>query len=430
MRHNPVVPLLIFIAILVLVDIYVFQGIRTITRGMVSQRWRTIIHWTYWLISGGIFAWMGVLALTFTPNTGPTQAFMRLIGIAMLFLIPKLVFLLFLLGEDVFRLLRMAFAGIHNMVSSDGVPRLEYSVERRKFISQVAAATAAIPFMGILHGLTAGKFNFTVRRETVYFPDLPDAFDGLTITQISDLHSGSFDTESHGPELERAVKMINDQKSDVVLFTGDLVNNRAEEMIPWKSVFSKIHAPMGKFSVLGNHDYGDYVEWDSDASKAANMERLYAVHADIGFDLLRNENRLLEKNGQQLWLLGVENWGTGGFKKAGDLKKTLAGVPAGAFKILMSHDPSHWENEVRHYDTHVHLTLSGHTHGSQFGVEIPGIKWSPIKYRYPFWAGLYDSNSRYLYVNRGLGFLALPARVGIWPEITVLQLKKGQPKNS
>ncbi|TND10365.1 MAG: putative phosphohydrolase [Bacteroidetes bacterium] len=426
MRQGSILGFIIFLVILVMIDVYVFQGVRTMTRSMTSQRWRTVIHWSYWIISIGIFAWMGILALTFTPNNGPTQAFMRLIGVTILFLIPKLVFLFFLLGEDVFRLVRMAYAGIHNMVVSNDLPKLEYSVERRKFISQAAMAIAAVPFLGILHGLTLGKFNFTVRRETIHYPDLPEAFDGLKITQISDLHSGSFDTDGHRSELERAVRMINEQQSDIVLFTGDLVNNVATEILPWIDVFSKIKAPMGKFSVLGNHDYGDYVGWDSEAAKAANMQSLYGMHQKIGFDLLRNENRVIEKDGERFWLLGVENWGTGGFKKAGDLQKTLAGVPVDSFKILMSHDPSHWENEVQSHQTHIHLTLSGHTHGSQFGIEIPGIKWSPVKYRYPYWAGLYEAGKRYLYVNRGLGFLALPARVGIWPEITVITLKKGK----
>lgn len=422
--------LIIFLVFLFLIDLYAFQGVRTLTRGMTSLRWKTVIHWGYWIINAGIFAAIIVFALNFSRLAGPSLGFGRIAGLLFIFLIPKLVVLIFLMGEDIYRVLRMAFAGVFNMFNSGPADKMTYSVERRKFISQVGLIAAAIPFAGILHGLTFGKFKYTVRRETLHFPDLPDAFDGFTITQVSDIHVGSFDPATDRAEIEHAISMINEQKSDLLLFTGDLVNNRAEEMKPWMDVFSKMHAPYGKYSVFGNHDYGDYVSWDEDPKqdvikKAANLERLKLVHKELGFRLMLNENTTIEKNGQKLWLLGVENWGTGGFVKHGDLDRALAQVPLDGFKILMSHDPSHWDTVVRHKFEHIHLTLSGHTHGAQFGVEIPGIKWSPIKYRYPYWAGLYKEGKRYIYVNRGFGFLALPARVGIWPEITVLTLKKG-----
>ena len=268
-----------------------------------------------------------------------------------------------------------------------------------------------------------GRYNFRVLNYTLHFEDLPEAFDGYRITQISDIHSGSFDNKE---KIEYAVDLINEQKSDVLLFTGDMVNNKASEMIPWKETFGRLKAEDGKFSVLGNHDYGDYVDWNSKEEKLQNLEDLKTIQKDIGFDLLLNESRYLEKESQRLALIGVENWGTGGFKQAGDLKKASSRIEANDFKILMTHDPSHWDAEVVNDAYHYHLTLCGHTHGMQFGIEIPGwIKWSPAKWRYKQWAGIYEALGQYINVNRGFGYLGYPGRVGIWPEITVIELKKG-----
>jgi predicted MPP superfamily phosphohydrolase len=267
-----------------------------------------------------------------------------------------------------------------------------------------------------------GKYNFKVLKYTMEYDDLPDAFDGYQITQISDVHSGSFDNRK---KIEYAIDLVNQQRSDVLLFTGDLVNNKTEEMHPWKELFSKLEAKDGKFSVLGNHDYGDYVEWDTPEEKSKNLQDLKDLQKEIGFDLLLNDSRYLQKGNERIALIGVENWGKGGFKKAGDLQKAKSAIQNDDFKILMSHDPSHWEEEVIPDDYHYHLTLSGHTHGMQFGIEIPGwIKWSPVKWRYKQWAGIYEEMGQYINVNRGFGFLGYPGRVGIWPEITVITLKK------
>jgi hypothetical protein len=281
---------------------------------------------------------------------------------------------------------------------------------------------AAIPFGAMLFGMYKGKYNFKVLKYTLEFDDLPDAFDGYRITQISDVHSGSFDNRN---KIEYAVGLINQQKSDVLLFTGDMVNNMATEMEPWADLFSTLEAKDGKYSVLGNHDYGDYVEWDTEEAKQKNLDDLKKLQKDIGFDLLLNDSRFLEKGNDRIALVGVENWGKGGFKKAGDLTKAAEKISKDDFKILMSHDPTHWEEKVLADDYHYHLTLSGHTHGMQFGIEIPGwIKWSPAKWRYKHWAGIYNEGGEYINVNRGFGFLGYPGRVGIWPEITVITLKK------
>ncbi len=266
-----------------------------------------------------------------------------------------------------------------------------------------------------------GKYNYKVLRYSLTFDDLPEAFDGYTITQISDIHSGSFDNEN---KVAYGVDLINQQKSDVILFTGDLVNNMTAEMKPWKSLFATLQAKDGVFSVLGNHDYGEYMRWESSEAKAKNLADLKTLQKEMGWDLLLNEHRTLERDGSQIKLIGVENWGQG-FKQAGDLQKASAGIVKSDFKILMSHDPTHWKEQVKGSDLNYHLTLSGHTHGMQYGIEIPGwIKWSPVKYRYENWAGIYEEFGRYINVNRGFGFIGYPGRVGIWPEVSVIELKK------
>jgi predicted MPP superfamily phosphohydrolase len=259
-----------------------------------------------------------------------------------------------------------------------------------------------------------------VHRTTLYFDDLPEAFDGFKIAQISDIHSGSFDD----PEaVAKGVAMLNAQKPDLFVFTGDMVNNKAEEIAPYIDIFSKVEAPYGRYSILGNHDYGDYVAWSTPQLKAQNLADLKRHHAEIGYRLLLDEHVWIEKDNSQIALLGIENWGKG-FGERGDLKNALQGVGQNDFKVLLSHDPSHWDAQVKSNPTKIHLTLSGHTHGMQFGFEIDRFKWSPVKYRYRNWAGLAEENGRYLYVNRGFGFLGFQGRIGIWPEITIIELRK------
>lgn len=259
-----------------------------------------------------------------------------------------------------------------------------------------------------------------MHRAQLILKDLPEVFDGFTITQISDIHSGSFDNEK---AVKRGIDLINAQGSDLFVFTGDLVNNQASEIEPWIDVFKVINAEYGKFSILGNHDYGDYIQWNSPEEKAKNLAQLKINHQKLGFKLLLDEHVKIEKDGEAITLLGVENWGLG-FGQRGNLNKALEGIDNNSVKILLSHDPSHWDAEIKKRPEHIHLTLSGHTHGMQFGIELFGWKWSPVKYRYKNWAGLFEEAGRYLYVNRGFGFLGFSGRVGIWPEITVIKLKK------
>ena len=292
---------------------------------------------------------------------------------------------------------------------------------RRRFVSLIGMGVAAIPFAGMIYGMLWGRYNYRVVKHTLYFDDLPDAFDGYRVVHISDIHSGSFD---NAEKVQYGIDMINAQQGDVIFFTGDLVNNKAEEMRPWIAHFKQLHAKDGVYSVLGNHDYGDYVQWDSPDEKAKNLETLKQIHQQLGFCLLNNESVFLSRGQQRIAVVGVENWGQG-FIKKGNLKQALSQVDKKDFKILLSHDPTHWQYEVLKDPNFIHLTLSGHTHGMQFGIEIPGvIKWSPAGWRYKYWGGVYKEKDRYINVNRGFGYLAFPGRVGMPPEITVIELKK------
>ncbi|MDP2687354.1 MAG: metallophosphoesterase [Aequorivita sp.] len=401
----------IFIVIYILVDIYAFQAVKTLTK----SPW---LHGLYVVISLAVLAGL-IYELSFFGSSKMMQPpKMYFFGIFLAVFIPKLIVILFMFGEDITRF----FVGIFMKVS--GSEETNFMASRRKFVSTIALGIAAIPFASLIYGMVQGKYNYKVLKYALEFDDLPDEFDGFTLTQISDVHSGSFDNHN---KVEYAVNLINEQQSDVILFTGDLVNNVAEEMDDWKQLFSTLNAPQGVYSILGNHDYGDYVNWESATHKAENLQKLKTIQKEMGWDLLLNENRFFEKNGQRIALVGVENWGENGFKQAGDLDKACVGISDTDFKILMSHDPSHWQAKVKEDPRHFHLTLSGHTHGMQFGIEIAGIiKWSPIKYRYKNWAGIYEEFGRYINVNRGFGFLGYPGRVGIWPEISVIQLKKRQ----
>ena len=403
--------ILITFVLVFLIDIYVFQAIKTLSKN--SSLWKSI----YWVTTIGVYAVFLLILFTMDRTATTTMRSVNvMMGVMILLYVPKLVVAVFLMGEDVFRVLEGGVRGISGTSNGGFMP------ERRRFVSTIALSVAAVPFLGVIHGIWKGRYRFRVIRETLFFEDLPAAFDGFTITQLSDIHSGSFDNRE---KIQYGIDLANAQNSDVLVFTGDLVNNKADEMEPWKEAFGQLQAPMGKFSVFGNHDYGDYVPWPSATAKSQNLEQLAGIHAEMGFQLLRNAHQTFEKDGQKLHLVGVENWGFPPFPQYGDLNKALAGLPENDFKVLLSHDPSHFDGEVKQHTSKINLTLSGHTHGMQFGIEIPGwIKWSPVKYRYAKWAGLYEELGRYLYVNRGFGFLAFPGRVGIWPEITVLELRR------
>ena len=291
---------------------------------------------------------------------------------------------------------------------------------RRRFIKTAGLAFTSLPFASFLVGITKGKYNFKVLRETLTFSDLPKAFDGFRIVQFSDLHAGGFDSYE---DVKRGFDLIQAQQADLILFTGDLVNDLAEEILPFKHLLNDLHAPFGKYSILGNHDYSeDDGLFPDKESKAKNAAAIQQHQIDAGFQLLNNANAKIKKEDWFLRLIGVENWGNG-FIKEGDLDKAIDDCDDDEFSILMTHDPTHWEKIVLNHAKHIHLTLSGHTHGMQMGIEAFGIKWSPIQYFYKYWAGLYKELNQYLYVNRGFGFMGFAGRVGILPEITTITLK-------
>lgn len=401
--------LIIFIVI-VIVEIYAFQAIKTITK----SKWVLI---SYIVVSVVAIVFISYQLLKFDRSVGQTKMTMITLGLLLLVLLPKLVLTFIMLMEDVLRLMMGTVTHFMGHNTDSFLPA------RRKFVSQVAIGLAAVPFLSLLYGMTVGKYNFKVIKQTLFFPDLPDAFEGFKITQISDIHSGSFDD---GEKIKYAIDLINEQESDLLLFTGDIVNAKADEMHPWIDIFNGLKKyEYGKFSVLGNHDYGEYLDWKSPQAKAENFAAIKELHRQIDFKLLLNENIKLKKGTDEIAIIGVENWGRH-FGSNGDIKKATENLTPEDFKILMSHDPSHWEYIVKKYPKNIQLTLSGHTHGMQFGIEIPGFfKWSLAKYMYKQWAGLYTEFGRYVYVNRGFGFHAYPGRVGIMPEITVFELKKG-----
>ncbi|MFT6699666.1 MAG: putative MPP superfamily phosphohydrolase [Porticoccaceae bacterium] len=402
-----VFPLIILTVVIVLVEIYTFQAFKTVSKSK-------IVRYSFLLLSVAVYINFFITILTYSRSDGQTPQFQMAMGLLLTISIPKLVVIMLLFGEDFYRWILKLTSAISNGETKS-------LVGRRKFISQLALGLAAIPFTAFIYGIIQGKYNYKVIKHQLIFDDLPEAFDGYTITQISDIHSGSFTNKE---KIQYGVDLINEQKSDLMLFTGDIVNNKADEMNDWIDVFSQLEAKEGKYSILGNHDYGDYMDWKNPEDKVKNFQDVKEVHKKIGFDLLLDEHRYLEKDGQKIALLGVENWGKG-FNQAGDLQRASAKIKKEDFKILMSHDPSHWEYKVKQDDFNYQLTLSGHTHGLQMGIEIPGwFKWSPSKYVYKQWAGLYQEFGRYINVNRGFGYHAFPGRVGIWPEITVIELKK------
>lgn len=402
---------LIPLIIIAVIEFYAFQAIRTVSKSkavLILYVVATVITISYIIYQ----------FIQYDRSVGQTHQSMLTMGLFLVFVVPKIVIAVILFGEDVFRFFKAII--VHFVGDNDGG---KFMPTRRRFVSQIALGLASIPFASLLYGMTIGKYNFKVVKKTLTFDDLPSSFDGVTITHISDIHSGSF---NDAEKIEYAINLINEQNSDLVLFTGDIVNTHAEEMHPWIETFKKIHNPvLGKYSILGNHDYGEYSDWSSNQAKEKNFNEIKDLHRQIDFKLLLNQNVKIEKGNDSIRLIGVENWGRH-FKKAGDLNLASEGVLNNEFKILMSHDPSHWDAEVKHDERNYHLTLSGHTHGFQFGIEIPGfLKWSPVQYVYKQWAGLYENVGRYIYVNRGFGFHAFPGRVGIMPEITVLTLKRG-----
>jgi predicted MPP superfamily phosphohydrolase len=406
--------------ILLLIDWYFYQALSTLLKGASLTR-RNIVFYVYLgitIFSFSILMTPAVISFTELPKFFKVYIF----AFVAIILFSKIIGSVFLFVDDLIRLFRWLGSYIIPPKPAFIPAPAEnvHHISRLKFLNYIALGMAALPFAGFVYGMIKGAFDYKVHRVKVVLPNLPSEFNGLKIVQISDIHSGSFTSTKH---VEEAVKIVLQQQADVIFFTGDLVNNEATEMQPFMNVLNKLTAPMGVFSTLGNHDYGDYVHWETPEAKRKNLEDLKGIHKQLGWHLMMNEHVALTKGNASIALIGIENWGGNlNFPKYGDLKKAHAGTENYPVKLLLSHDPSHWDKQVRPEYKDIDITFSGHTHGFQLGIEIPGFKWSPSKYFYKEWAGLYTADNQYIYVNRGLGFLGYPGRVGISPEITVMEL--------
>lgn len=405
----------------ILLDIYTFFGLKSLFRTKTSK---LIFSIAYILCSIYIYYCMYSVyqALFGGGFFGKAQANFQL-GIVVTALIGKLAFCVFMLPQDIGILLIGIGRFVRDLFTGrDNNSGKKYFPSRRRFLTLITTGLAAIPFGTMLYGVTKGKYAYTINKVKLAFKDLPASFEGFKIVQISDIHAGSLDDKE---EVAKGVRMINEQQPDVIVFTGDLVNSDKNEVDPYINVFKELTAPFGKFSVLGNHDYYGVPDEQGREAERNYWADFYKKYEAMGFQLLNNENVFIEKNEERIGILGVENWGRGRwFPKRGDLDKALNNTTKEEFCVLLSHDPTHWDDKVLPHNKKIHLTLSGHTHGFQFGINMPGFKWSPAQYRYDRWIGLYEEAEQYLYVNKGFGFLAFPGRVGMWPEITVIELAK------
>lgn len=408
---------IMFALLFLVIDYYVFQAVLTISKDW-TPFWKSVARIGFWIptiLSVAAVAWWAVGDPYKMSAQWRTIILTGLVGVYF----SKLFAVIVLFAEDLYRGARYVFNQVGGKSSSESLPG--DAISRSEFMSKTALVAAAIHFGTMTYGIISGAHDYRVRRKTVYLPNLPKAFDGMKIGQVSDIHSGSFFNKT---AVKGGVEMMLKEKPDVIFFTGDLVNNESSEVKDYINIFDKFKAPLGVFSVTGNHDYGDYVSWKTVQDKRNNFKDLVTAHKELGFDLLMNENRFMEIDGERIAVLGIENWGGGRFAKYGKLGEAYKGTEDAPVKLLLSHDPSHWDAQVRKMYPDIDLAFAGHTHGFQFGVEIGNFKWSPSQYAYKQWAGLYQEGSQYLYVNRGFGYLGYPGRIGMPPEITILELKR------
>jgi predicted MPP superfamily phosphohydrolase len=410
MSYRYIIAFSVIIGFCVILDVYTWKGLKKTLPKRVFSFFK-------WFIPVSTFLFfMGFIINIYRGGQGIHNAnyLLNIItGFSFGVFLAKLLIASPFIIEDVVRYLIFIFRKIKSRKYKKGVPG------RRKFVRNIALSLALIPLSGTIYAITRGKYNYQIKRERLHFKRLPKSFEGLRIVQFTDFHAGSFDDPK---AVEQGLQLINEQDPDIVLFTGDLVNNRAVEVEPFMHFLSGIRAKVGKYSILGNHDYGDYMPFDDENGREKNLKELYAYHEKAGFTLLRNESLKLKTDEDEIIIGGVENWGNAPFPQYGDLDKTFAETDEHQFKILMSHDPDHWDAKIRNFKTPIDFTLSGHTHGAQFGISIPGWKWSPVKYRYKRWLGKYEEGDSTLYVSKGFGFLGFPGRIGMSPEIVVFDL--------
>jgi predicted MPP superfamily phosphohydrolase len=413
--RNRIMTLIFLTIVFLLIDAYLFQAVLAVSKGM-TPFWKAVFRYGFWVptvICISAIAWYAFDdPYKYGPNT-------RNIFFTVLFAtyFSKIFGILFVFVDDLQRGVRW----IVSLFTNPDAGKLPgEGITRSEFLTKAALVATAVPFGAMAYGVISGAHDYRVRRVTVKLPNLPKSFDGIRIGQLSDIHSGSFWNKT---AVKGGVEMMLAEKPDVLFFTGDLVNNESSEVRQYIDIFNKLKAPLGVFSVTGNHDYGDYYQWPSEEAKRENFSRLVAAHKEMGYDILMNEHRMLEQSGDKIAILGIENWGAGRWTKYGKIDKAYAGTEDAAVKLLLSHDPSHWDAQVRPNYKDIDVAFAGHTHGFQFGIEIPGFNWSPSQYVYKQWAGLYNENNQYLYVNRGFGYLGYPGRIGMPPELTIIELK-------
>jgi len=403
--------LILFSILIISLELYVYQAIKK-HYNKKKNKGRKIVTAMYYILL--ILSTCSIIILMIWGEKLKMNMGNFLIAAMFINILSKLLFIPFIIIDDLRRLLLF----IKLKISPSKIKE-DNGISRSDFLTKMGIAVAAVPALSLPFGMIYGPYNYTLHRKKIKTSNLPKVFHGLKIAQLSDIHVGSFyDKEA----VMRGVDLLLAQNPDVVFFTGDIVNDRADEMDDYYDVFSKVTAPMGVYSILGNHDYGDYHNWNSEKEKIKNFENVKAIHKKLGWNLLLDEHIYLEKDNDKIGVIGIENWGKG-FHQIGDMAKAAANCDA-PFKILLSHDPTHWDEQVRKDYQDIDLTLAGHTHGAQIGIETHGFKWSPISLRYKNWAGLYKEDNQYLYVNRGFGFLAYPGRIGIWPEVTLLELER------
>ena len=419
MRNNPILFFLIFSTIIFLIDFYTYRGLKKLI-GKLNKNTKRILKLLLWIVP-----FILILSMVLIPflrdkiNPAHFLIYIHFIsGTFILFYIPKLIFIIFNLIDDLIHLSVKTFTKDKKENKSQSDLK---KISRSQFLTRIGILTAGVPFLSIAYGIGWGRFNTTVRREILSFVNLPHKFNGLRIVQLSDFHLGSL--LNHSSFVDEVVETVNSLNPDLILFTGDIVNNVSEEMDKFVPKLGRLNSRFGKYSVLGNHDYGEYVPWKSDEDKLENLNKIKQKQIDSGFDLILNDSRKINLEGEEIALIGVENWGLPPFPQYGELDRAMSNIEEDSFKILMSHDPTHWDAQVLG-STNIDLTLSGHTHGAQFGVEIPGWRWSPVNVRYKRWGGLYTEGSQHIYVNTGIGFIGFPGRVGMPPEITLIELKR------
>ncbi len=417
---NRTIFFLILAFVLFAVDWYIWQAVRTLIRtsSESTQRWTTGVYWAFSIIPLGALILLQILPPDFFSKTARNFV---VAGIALPYF-AKLFAVLFLLIDDLRRLFQWIISQFVPSVAPAPADPSQPRIPRSEFLSTTALIAGGGLLGTFAYGIISGAHDYRIRRVKVVLKNLPKEFDGIRIAQLSDIHTGSFFNKT---AVQGGVEMLLKEKPDIAFFTGDLVNDRAYEVKEYISIFGKVKAPLGVHSIFGNHDYGDYQAFDSPAAKRRNLEDLAVAHKEMGWKLMLDENRPIRVDGAEIGLIGIQNWGAGNFAKYGDLAKAYQGAEDYPVKILLSHDPSHWQAQVRPNFKDIDLAFAGHTHGMQFGVEIPGFKWSPVQYRYKEWAGLYEEEGQHLYVNRGFGYLGYPGRVGILPEITIMELVRG-----